>query len=128
MSVYGFFGGFSSIFFILFIVVFILVIGTFIVNAARGIGQWNKNNQSPILDVEATVLTKRTDVSSHLHGGTDHTAAHHTYSTRYYVTFGVMSGDRMEFLIPDREYGMLVEGDRGMLRFQGTRYLSFRRQ
>lgn len=125
---YGFGFSFMNIFIILFFLVFALIAGVFIVVIVRGIGQWNKNNQSPVLDVEAVVLTKRTDVSSHTHGGTDHTAAHHTCSTRYYVTFEVVSGDRMEFLIPDREYGMLIEGDRGMLRFQGTRYLSFRRR
>ncbi len=118
---------FMSIFMILFFLVFILVIGTLIVSFVRGIGQWNKNNHSTVLDVEAVVQTKRTDVSSHMHGSTDHAAAHHTYSTRYYVTFEVASGDRMEFLVPDREYGMLVEGDRGTLCFQGTRYLSFQR-
>lgn len=121
------YNGFTSIFFILFILVFVAVIGSFIVFAIRGIGRWNQNNHSPVLDVEAVVLTKRTDVSSHLHGGTNHSAAHHIYSTSYYVTFEVASGDRMEFLVPDREYGMLVEGDRGTLRFQGTRYFSFQR-
>ena len=50
----------------------------------------------------------------------------HTHtSTRYYVTFQVESGDRMEFSVSGPEYGMLAEGDRGKLTFQGTRYLSF---
>ena len=51
----------------------------------------------------------------------------HTF-TSYYVTFQVESGDRMEFEASDMEYGMLAEGDRGMLTFQGTRYLNFRRE
>ena len=46
-------------------------------------------------------------------------------STWYYATFQVESGDRMELSIPDRDYGYLVEGDRGSLAFQGTRFLSF---
>ena len=37
------------------------------------------------------------------------------------------SGDRMEFLIPGAEYGMLIQGDCGRLTFQGTRYLGFER-
>lgn len=125
MMAYSFF----DIFQILFFLVFTIIIIMFIVQIVRGIGQWNKNNQSPVLDVAAIVLTKRTDVSSdmHMHGGTNHSAAHHSYSTSYYVTFEVASGDRIEFLVPDREYGMLAEGDRGILRFQGTRYLSFQR-
>lgn len=42
--------------------------------------------------------------------------------TTYYVTFEVESGDRIELIVPDREYGLMVEGD------QGTRYISFDRQ
>ena len=43
------------------------------------------------------------------------------------MTFQVDSGDRMELSVSGSEYGMLVEGDRGKLSFQGTRYLSFER-
>ena len=38
-------------------------------------------------------------------------------TTRYYVTFQVESGDRMEFSVSGR-YGLLV--DTGRLTFQGT--------
>ena len=43
-------GGFDLIFSIfpfLFITVFVIVIGTFIVTAVRGVGTWSKNNASP---------------------------------------------------------------------------------
>ena len=50
-----------------------------------------------------------------------------TSSTSYYATFQVESGDRMELLLNGREYGLLAEGDRGWLTFQGTRYLGFER-
>ena len=49
-------------------------------------------------------------------------------STTYYATFQVESGDRMELRLSGAEYGMLAEGDRGRLTFQGTRYLSFERE
>ena len=57
----GFFinGGFGMIFFLLFA----LVIGVFILTAIRGISQWNKNNHSPRLEVEATVVAKREEVT-----------------------------------------------------------------
>jgi hypothetical protein len=48
-------------------------------------------------------------------------------STTYYATFEVESGDRLEFTVSGKEYGMLVEGDIGKLVFQGTRYHSFDR-
>lgn len=121
----GFGLGFDM-FSIMFTIVFVLVIGTFIVTAVRGISQWNKNNNSPRLTVQATVVAKRTNVSHHNHADAN---GHHHYhtSTSYYVTFQVQSGDRMELHMSGREYGMLVKGDKGMLSFQGTRYLGFER-
>lgn len=121
----GGFGGFGM-FRVMFTIVFLLVIGTFAVILVKGIGQWSKNNRSPRLTVPATIVAKRTNVSRHRHNGTN---GHHHYhtSTTYYVTFQVESGDRMEFHISGQEYGLLVEGDRGNLSFQGTRYLGFER-
>lgn len=105
---------------------FICVFGMIIVTAIRGIKEWNKNNASPVLTVEATLVSKRTNVSHSHH--TDHDNMMHTStSTTYYVTFEVASGDRMEFRIDGREYGMLLENDKGKLTFQGTRYLGFER-
>ena len=121
----GAFGGFGM-FNIMFTIVFILVIGTFVVMLVKGISEWNKNNQSPRLTVPATIIAKRTNVSRHRHGGANSHHHHHT-STTYYVTFQVESGDRMEFHISGQEYGLLIEGDHGNLSFQGTRYLGFER-
>ena len=122
MSGFGGFGMFN----IMFTIVFILVIGTFVVMLVKGISEWNKNNHSPRLTVPATIIAKRTNVSRHRHGGANSHHHHHT-STTYYVTFQVESGDRMEFHISGQEYGLLIEGDHGNLSFQGTRYLGFER-
>lgn len=116
-------GGFEIMFFL----VFALVIGVFLVTIVRGIGQWHKNNQSPRLTVDATVVAKRTNVSRHHHhNGAGH-VGHTSASTTYFVTFQVESGDRMELRMDGYQFGLLVEGDRGKLTFQGTRYLSFER-
>ncbi len=116
-------GGFQLLFFL----VFFLIIGVFLVTMIRGIGQWHRNNQSPRLTVEATVVTKRTNVSRHHHhNGAGH-MGHTSTSTTYFVTFQVASGDRMELRMDGYQYGMLAEGDRGRLTFQGTRYLGFER-
>lgn len=120
---YGFgYGMGFGLFEAMFGIMFVLVIGVFVVNIVRGIGEWNKNNQSPRITVPVTIASKRTHFSHH-HSAGKH---HHTHaSTSYYVTFQLSSGDRMEFHVPDEEYGLLVEGDRGDLSFQGTRYLGF---
>ena len=123
----GFGMGFT-IFGILFSIVFLLVIGIIIFVIVKGIGQWSRNNHSPKLTVPATIVAKRTNVSSHHHHDHGGAGMHHTsHSTTYYVTFQVESGDRMELHVAGHEFGMLIEGDRGRLTFQGTRYLGFER-
>ena len=112
----GFRTGFSVIS-VLVTLIFVVVLVVFVVILIKGIGQWSKNNRSPRLTVPAAVVGKRMKVSHHNDSG----------STRYYVTFEVDSGDRMEFTVTGPEYGMLIEGDRGSLSFQGTRYLGFER-
>lgn len=114
---------FDSLFPIFFTIIFVIVIGTFIVVAVRGISEWGKNNNSPRLKVQAKVVAKRSRTSHHNTGPNG--AMHMT--TTYYATFQVESGDRMELHVSPREYGMLAEGDIGSLEFQGTRYLSFTR-
>ena len=116
---FDFFGIMFSLCWIMFAVIFIVML-------IRIIGQWNKNNHSPRLTVDATVVAKRADVSRHHHNGVnDHHHTHH--STSYYVTFQVESGDRMELHMAGHEYGLLIEGDKGKLTFQGTRFLNFQR-
>lgn len=64
-----------------------------------------KNNNSPQETVNAQVVAKRMKV----------------------VTFELENGKRLELGVKDPEYGMLAEGDRGRLSYQGTRYLGFER-
>lgn len=104
--------------FVLFILFFCFTAGIVIFAIVIGVCKWNKNNNSPRLTVDATVVSKRFKVSHH-----DDSYS----STKYYVTFQVASGDRMEFRVRGREQGVLVEGDYGKLTFQGTRYLGFQR-
>ncbi len=113
---------------IMFTLIFGLALAMFVVGIVKGLAQWNRNNHSPRLTVPAFVVTKRTNVSHHHHHHTgDMAAMHSTSSTSYYVTFQVESGDRLELHVSGPEYGMLAEGDRGMLSFQGTRHLSLER-
>lgn len=118
------FGGFET----MFTIVFILVIGVFVVTFVKGIGQWHRNNQSPRLNVEARVVSKRMDTRVHHDMVNDHMHNYTHTSTYYYVTFEVKSHDRLEFAVNGREYGMLAEGDIGELTFQGTRYIEFVRK
>ncbi len=116
--------GFGSIFiFLIFAIIIIGIIFTIITVAKQGI----KNSQSPVLSVDAKVVAKRTDTTTHM-DTIDDGINTSSSSTWYYATFEVESGDRMEFSIRGDVYGMLAEGDSGKLKFQGTRYLGFVRQ
>ena len=109
-----------------FFLIFFLAVGIILFGLIRGIGEWSKNNNSPRLTVAATVVPKRTSVSHHHHHAANG-LSHATHSTSYYITFQVESGDRMELCVAPGDYGMIAEGDRGKLSFQGTRFLSFER-
>jgi hypothetical protein len=100
----------------IFIVVFFGIIITLII---KSISMWNKNNQQPKLNTIAEVVAKRTSI----HGGGETNTYNH-----YFVTFEFESGDRLELQIKGHEYGQIVEGDKGELQFQGTRYLGFTRK
>ena len=104
--------------------VFIAVFVIFGIALFRVISQWNRNNHAPRLTVPAVVVTKRGHTTHHHHGGDIH---HIQDSTTYYATFQFESGDRLELSVPQYEFGYLVEGDRGKLTFQGTRFLGFER-
>ena len=110
------FGIFEVIFPILFIGMFGLVFGLIVSTLIKNGKQERKNNASPRLTSQATLVTKRTLVRG------DH--AH----TTYFATFQFESGDRLELEIPRDRFGYLVEGDTGKLHFQGTRFLDFQRQ
>lgn len=113
---FDFMFGFMSI---LFPIMFLLVFGIILFNIFRGIKEWNNNNHSPRLTVDAAVVGRR----QHRSGGRN-TSAH----TSYYITFQVDSGDRMELHVPYNQFGYIIEGDQGKLTFQGTRFISFERQ
>ena len=115
---------FDYFFIVMFVLIFTIIAVTFILVLVRGVSEWNSNNHSPKLGVEATCVSKRTNVTHDISGAHGYT---HSSSTTYYAAFEVESGDRMEFHITGLQYGKLREGDTGTLSFQGTRFLSFDR-
>lgn len=103
--------------------IFLMVMGMMIGALVHNISRWSKNEKSPRLTVEANVVAKRT---AHRRTMSNKRCSGRDY-TNYYATFQFESGDRLELELQGREYGMIVEGDKGKLTFQGTRYLGFER-
>lgn len=99
--------------------VFLLVFGIIAVQFARGFARWSRNNASPVESAPAKVVAKRTDTSGGMNG--------RRVWTEYYVSFEFEDGSRREFWVDGGDFGVLVEGDRGTLTYQGTRYKGFDR-
>ena len=116
---YVFGGIFGAVFTLIFIVAFVLIIARLV----QGVGTWHKNNQSPKQTVFAVLVGKRIAVWGH--SGTNTVGS---TNTAYFLTFQTEGGERTEFNVDGRVYGMSAEGDRGQLSFQGTRFLGFVRQ
>jgi hypothetical protein len=102
----------------------LIIFTLFIVARVIGLLTQNRNNtggtDQPVLTVEATVAGKRI-----LADGSGITVASYT---KYFITFEVRSGDRIELFVPQAEYGLSVEGDAGELTFQGRRFVKFERK
>ena len=127
-TTFGFGEGSSPLMTILIAVFAALLIGVI----GRGLYVWMRNNRAPQETAGARITAKRMKVSGH--GGTMMAnrvsvmnTIHSSTYTEYFVTFELEDGKRLELGVKDPEYGMLAEGDRGRLSWQGTRYLGFER-
>ena len=98
-------------------VVGLIVVGGVVTAVVLGLRQWSRNNASPVLQVPATVVAKRTHVS----GGMNDSGA----TTSYYLTFELPGGERRELHVGHRDYGQVAERDHGQLTYQGTRFQGF---
>ncbi|MDQ0087673.1 heme/copper-type cytochrome/quinol oxidase subunit 2 [Paenibacillus anaericanus] len=105
----------------IFIVVILAIIS---VSVASGMKRYLSNNRQPELAVHSIIVGKRTEVT---HRYSTETSVNRTDS-KYYLTFEVDSGDRLEFTVSGQEFGQSAEGDEGQLTFKGSRYLGFDRQ
>ncbi|AZB44806.1 DUF2500 domain-containing protein [Bacillus sp. FJAT-42376] len=100
------------------IIGFIIVFGLILFSIIKGISEWSRNNQQPLLTVPAKVVTKRTGTRG---GGETRVI------TTYFVTFETGGSERKEFQIKGEEFGLLTDGDSGELSYQGTRFKAFTR-
>lgn len=105
-----------------FPVVFVVILGIIAISIGKEALQWGKNKKQPVLTVHSRITGRRISVQQQ----TNQSEGNHT-RTMYYVTFEVESGDRLEFKVAGKEYGLCSEGDEGRLTFQGTRYIGFER-
>ena len=76
------------------------------------------DRSAPRVQAEARVVDKRALIVG---GGA-------AADQRYYVTFQLPDGNRVELAVPTPQAGILVVGDQGRLDWQGNHYLGFARE
>jgi hypothetical protein len=79
-----------------------------------------RDGAKAVVERRATVIAKRQE----FWGGV--TAS--PYTTSYYVTFEMESQDRIELEVEDTDYGLIIEGDSGILLSQGDTFKGFQRE
>ena len=91
------------------IVVCLLIIVIICMVDANTIICWFKNNRAPVHSMGASVLTKEIN------------------ENKYYVCFGLEDGQMKRFSIDYYAYISLKEGEKGILTYQGTRFIRYDR-
>ena len=99
------------------VVIVALIAGT----AAANLRRWHKNNTAPQQELKVRVKEKRTSVG----GRDEEQVIAPGYACWYYATFAVENGEPLELELTEQQYGQLNEGEEGILKVQGTRYLGF---
>lgn len=102
---------------LLFFVVFAGIVGVVLKSVVSGVGRTRANRSAALLRRPARVVAKRHGVA----GGSS------TAGSRYFATFEFPDGSREEFPMMGEAYGMLAEGDAGLLTSQGTWFKGFQR-
>lgn len=103
---------------------FFVILGIILISAAGSLRKYFVNFRRPVLIVQSMVVSKRVEVSLRHMPDT----AENRSETKYYITFELESGDRLEFSVDGKEYGQYVEGDEGLLTFKGDLFRGFERQ
>lgn len=100
-------------------IVAVLVFGLVGAIIFSAISETIRVSRLPIEEAPAHVVAKRQDTSG---------MGDSSVSTSYFVTFEFSGGRREELRTPPKEYGLLAEGDLGMLTYQGPKFLGFDRR
>ena len=108
------------------LIVMLIIIGVILVGIVWSIVEKSRNNAQPTLSAEARVVAiDGRDSGAFTHSGTK---AFLNLNREYRITFELLSsGERKKFYVPVKGHKTIAEGDVGVLTFQGTRYISFKR-
>lgn len=102
----------------------VCAIAVYLYRVARRVRRSIINYCSPQKTYHAVVIGKREELSS-IYPVIGYRQA---IETEYFVTFEFRTGDRREYVVDGSDYGLLREGDEGVLTLQGTWFCAFERK
>jgi len=103
---------------IMIIFIFLLITVVFIMSISKSFSR-RTDNQAIKQSVFAEVIGKRTLYAQTINN---------VRNVIYYVTFQTENAERIELHVPEDEYGLLIEGDKGQLVFHRKEFYSFDRK
>jgi len=103
----------------LFNAVFALVIGLIVIFAVGTAAYYLYNLAQETVTRKVKVVAKRTSFTQ--------ATGQNPAQTTYYCTFEFEDGQRAEYHVGVRQYGLIAEGDRGELDTKGALFWDFRR-
>lgn len=109
---------FDFIFPIVFIIMFVFIFGMSIYIFIKGIKESRYNNSQPKIPAEVLVVSKQQNI---------YHRKNRNINSSNSITFEFSNGNRIELIVDPKEYGMIVEGDVGILVSQGNKFISFER-
>lgn len=101
------------------LVFMVLLVLPVVLRALTAIRRASRIANSPERSAEATVLSKRVEVTAIDRGRTEQ---------RHFATFQLPTGERAEFELTGHQFGLLVENDQGTLSWKGPRFVAFARE
>ncbi|WP_068615173.1 DUF2500 domain-containing protein [Paenibacillus tuaregi] len=101
------------------VILLVVVIAIFAYAIIKGLMVWSANNKNRLLMKYAVVSSKRTEM---------HGTGSGPYTPRYFITFELEDGRKLEFRMAAREYAILKEKDEGEITYQGGVFKNFNRR
>ena len=97
----------------------------FVIIVVKGLAQYHRDNQAPMLTEQAVVTYIPPVRDFHTTPYSSNRSGFFNSSSAAFVSFQLNSGEVKRFRLQKEEYERLQAGDRGMLTYQGSRFRGF---
>lgn len=110
-----------------YVVIAAIVIGGVIAAVAK-IFRWSDNNHAEITEHKALLIKKQTNERIYRNTAVGTVGGIPVRSTLYYLTFRLENGKKCRFNVKITDSIKAKEGDEGILKLKGTRFVSFEKE